>query len=111
MCGSGDFNSVLWLWACLRVEDGRVAGSSAQFFTAAAAPASGKENMSCFKYLTGSSFSTSGDFKVITFFHESVYPLYFLRLLLPAFIHILQVTGPTNHSFYITFNPTKSHFC
>lgn len=67
MCGSGDFNSVLWLWACLRVEDGRVAGSSAQFFTAAAVPASGKENMSCFKYLTGSSFSTSGDFKVITF--------------------------------------------
>ena len=26
------------------------------------------------------------------------------------FIHILQVTDPTNHSFYITSNPTKSHF-
>lgn len=57
LCGSGDFN-----WACLRVEDGRVAGNSVLFFSAADVPASGKEKMSRFKYLTGSSFSTAGDF-------------------------------------------------
>lgn len=63
MCGSGYFNSMLCLWVCLRAEDGRVAGSSVWFFTTAAVPASGKEKMSCFKHLTGSSFSTLGDLK------------------------------------------------
>lgn len=49
-------------------ENGKTAGSSMWLFTAAALSASGREKMSCFKHLTGSCFSTLGDFYVITFF-------------------------------------------